>query len=30
MSEADWPQLLSALLAGRDLRVAEATWAMRR
>jgi anthranilate phosphoribosyltransferase len=26
----DWPQLLSSLLAGRDLRVAEATWAMER
>ena len=24
----DWPQLISALLAGRDLRVSEATWAM--
>jgi anthranilate phosphoribosyltransferase len=26
----DWPQLISSLLAGRDLRVAEATWAMER
>jgi anthranilate phosphoribosyltransferase len=26
----DWPQLISALLAGRDLRVADATWAMER
>jgi len=25
-----WPDLISALLAGRDLRVAEATWAMER
>ncbi|MGT2427247.1 anthranilate phosphoribosyltransferase [Amnibacterium kyonggiense] len=26
----DWPQLISSLLAGRDLRVAQATWAMER
>ena len=26
----DWPQLIASLLAGRDLRVAEATWAMER
>lgn len=26
----EWPQLISSLLAGRDLRVAEATWAMQR
>ena len=26
----DWPQLISALLAGKDLRVSEATWAMER
>jgi anthranilate phosphoribosyltransferase len=26
----DWPQLISSLLAGRDLRVSEATWAMER